>query len=86
MQKRYIIINSTKYFEKYVVYDLILEDVIECHNLATAKSVAKELNEKNMLSGEVHQRGIKLVAEAYEGHPLKEKVIESLESFTSDED
>jgi hypothetical protein len=47
MQKRYIIINSTKYFEKYVVYDLILEDVIECHNLATAKSVAKELNEKN---------------------------------------
>lgn len=48
--------------------------------------IIEGLNKKNLLQGESHQRGIELVKKEYEGHPLQEKVIECLESFTSHED
>jgi hypothetical protein len=40
------------------------------------------LGEKGLLSGEIHERGLRLVKEAYEGHPYQEKVIECLQRFT----
>ena len=47
MNKRYIIIDSSKWVGKYSVLDTKTGEEIPCHNYATAKSSCKELNESN---------------------------------------
>jgi len=48
--KRYIVIESTKYIGKFSVYDIVSKEEIPCHNLATARSICKEKNHQNHLN------------------------------------
>lgn len=41
---RYVIIESTKYFGHFSVYDKLLEKEIPCYNLATARKLVDSLN------------------------------------------
>lgn len=50
------------------------------------EGVYDSLHEKGLLSGEIHQRGLRLVKEAYEGHPYQEKVLEYLQRFNQTTD
>ena len=46
--KRYIVIDSTKYIGKFSAYDTLTKREIPCHNLATAKSVCKKFNKESL--------------------------------------
>ena len=45
--KRYIVIDSTKFLGKYSVYDTLKKEEHPCHNYATAKNLCKEWNEND---------------------------------------
>lgn len=43
-EKRYIIIDSTKFVGKFSVYDTLKKEEHPCHNYATAKNLCQEWN------------------------------------------
>lgn len=44
MEKRFIVIESTKYYGKYSVLDQETGEEMPCHNYATAKDLAERKN------------------------------------------